>query len=583
MRTSLLAVLLFACTYHTIEPCPRMPLIISDSLPVQFWVNGEETFNEKDVCGMVKQDCFCQPFQCDDDFKVQFQSDAGLGYVLAVFAEDDSLVAQFDFEEINEGIYQVSFDLNSSPCDQKVKFVIQEVSSLGQTWTSFELAANGGWSGVAYGNGVFVTVRNSNLGDQVMISNDGEIWETRPGPTVAGVHAWTDVTFGNGLFVAVCAASVSGDHVMTSTDGETWVVRNTDDRDLYGVTYGEGLFVAIAQNGTGDRVITSPDGITWTLRSSAADLLWTDITYGEGLFVAVAYSGTGNRVMTSPDGIIWTSQTSAADNSWTSVSYGNGWFVAVSADGTNRVMRSNDGIIWTNHAAANNNNDWSDIAFGNGVFVAVAPKAGSSGSTDLIMTSTDGASWVSRTNPAQRDYSSVTYGEGYFIALSNSTLGSGTTNGAIKSYTDFTEVATSDCIDVRESHDCSILIEYENTSDFDGIAYEDGSPGPSFQLRIPAIFFEEENPQEQEDLELSNGVIVTLRQTIVEKRKLETGFMPNYMHRKLQKVLMHDSVYIDGDYWKKRDAYDTSPVKKYNLKTAEVLLTKYDSVEKNTI
>jgi hypothetical protein len=140
----------------------------------------------------------------------------------------------------------------------------------------------------------------------------------------------------------------------------------------------------------------------------------------------------------------------------------------------------------------------------------------------------------------------------------------------------------SDCISIADSHDCSILIEYTNSSNFDGLYY-DGSPGPTFQLRIPAVFFEEKNPQEQEDLELSNGRIITLRQTIVEKRLLETGYMPNYMHRKVQKVLMHETVSIDGDYWKKRDSYDDSPVKKYNLKRAEVLLTKYDSVEKNTI
>lgn len=556
-------------------------MTISDSIPVQFWVNGVETFNEKSVCGMIKEDCFCQPFQCDDEFRIQFQSDAGLGYVLAVIADDDSVIAQYDFEEITTGIYETNFILDGSPCDQKIKFIIQEVSSLGQTWSSFELMANGGWAGLTYGNGLFVTVRSSALGDQVMTSPDGEIWTTHSGPTVAGTHAWTDITFGDGLFVAVCATSVSGNHVMTSTDGTTWTVRTTSDRDLYGVAYGDGLFVAVSQSGTGDRVMTSPDGITWTLRASAADELWSGVEYGDGLFVAVGWSGS--CVMTSPDGITWTSRTAPAVNSWQNVAYGNGWFVAVSSDGTNRVMRSNDGITWTGHAATNNNNDWYDIAFGNGVFVAVATKFGSSGSTDLIMTSPDGASWTSRTNPAARDYFSVIYGEGYFVSVANSSFGSGTTNGAIKSYLTFTEVATSDCIDLRESHDCTVLIEYENTSDFDGINYEAGSPGPAFQLRIPAMFFEEENPQEQEDLELSNGVIVTLRQSIVEKRKLETGFMPNYMHRKLQKILMHDSVYIDGDYWKKRDSYDTNPVKKYNLKTASVLLTKYDSVEKNTI
>jgi hypothetical protein len=65
------------------------------------------------------------------------------------------------------------------------------------------------------------------------------------------------------------------------------------------VTYGNGLFVAVAYSGTGNRVMTSPDGITWTIRTSAADNDWAGVTYGNGLFVAVAHSGTGNRVMTS--------------------------------------------------------------------------------------------------------------------------------------------------------------------------------------------------------------------------------------------------------------------------------------------
>ena len=40
-------------------------------------------------------------------------------------------------------------------------------------------------------------------------------------------------------------------------------------------------------------------GIDWTIRTSAADNKWESVTYGNGLFVAVAYTGTGSRVMTS--------------------------------------------------------------------------------------------------------------------------------------------------------------------------------------------------------------------------------------------------------------------------------------------
>ena len=82
-------------------------------------------------------------------------------------------------------------------------------------------------------------------------------------------------------------------------------------------------------------------GITWTSRTSAADNSWQAITYGNGLFVAVAVTGTGNRVMTSPDGITWTIRTSAADNGWYGIAYGNGLFVAVAYSGSgDRVMSS---------------------------------------------------------------------------------------------------------------------------------------------------------------------------------------------------------------------------------------------------
>ncbi len=82
-------------------------------------------------------------------------------------------------------------------------------------------------------------------------------------------------------------------------------------------------------------------GSTWTLRASAADNYWFSVTFGNGLFVAVAGSGVGNRVMTSPDGIAWTLRASAADNYWTSIAFGNGLFVAVAITGAgNRVMTS---------------------------------------------------------------------------------------------------------------------------------------------------------------------------------------------------------------------------------------------------
>ena len=164
---------------------------------------------------------------------------------------------------------------------------------------------------------------------------------------------------------------------MTSTDGIIWISRNSAaDNNWNSVTYGNGLFVAVAASGLDYRVMTSPDGIVWTSRmlTLAPNNSWTSITYGNGLFVAVATTGTGDRVMTSTDGIIWISRNSAADNIWTSVTYGNGLFVAIAASGLdNRVMTSPDGIVWTSNTTAQApNNTWRSVTYSNGMFVAVS-------------------------------------------------------------------------------------------------------------------------------------------------------------------------------------------------------------------
>jgi hypothetical protein len=150
-------------------------------------------------------------------------------------------------------------------------------------------------------------------------------------------------------------------------------------------------------------------------------------------------------------------------------------------------------------------------------------------------------------------------------------------------------IPTTDCIDIRTAHDnCLTEIIYTNTKNFDGIEYEVGSPPPVFTKLIAGQFWKEDNPQEQEDSVLSNGVIVTRRSEIQEKTLLEIGFVPNYEHKKIQKILMHNSVQIEdvnGDltYWKKRDAYESENSNRYPLKKGQVWLTKYNSVEKNTI
>ena len=222
--------------------------------------------------------------------------------------------------------------------------------------------------------------------------------------TSAADYSWNSITYGNGLFVAV-ALSGTGDRVMTSPDGITWTIRTSAaDNSWRSVTYGNGLFVAVAGSGAGNRVMTSPDGISWTIRTSAANLTWQSVTYANGLFVAVAMSGTGDRVMTSPDGISWTQRVHAVDNQWNSVTYGNGLFVAVAASGTgDRVMTSPDGITWTIGTSAANLS-WRSVTYANGLFVAVA----STGAGNRVMTAVASTTPTAPSNLQLTQYTATT-------------------------------------------------------------------------------------------------------------------------------------------------------------------------------
>lgn len=235
-----------------------------------------------------------------------------------------------------------------------------------------------GWNSVTYGALTFVAVGS----DGIMNSTDGESWTERVDPA-NGV--WTSVAFGDGLFVAV---SLNGSDVITSPDGVTWTERTPAAIDDWqSVTYGNGLFVAIASAQSGGslpgRFMTSSDGINWTLRTpeTTGVTSWRSITYGNGLFVAVSQQGD---IEYSSDGINWNIATSSEDFAGlTSITYGNGVFLAVSSLGSRDVAFSSiDGDNWipantpsTSTGPFNSSVLLSSVTFGRGMFVAVADDA----------------------------------------------------------------------------------------------------------------------------------------------------------------------------------------------------------------
>lgn len=146
--------------------------------------------------------------------------------------------------------------------------------------------------------------------------------------------------------------------------------------------------------------------------------------------------------------------------------------------------------------------------------------------------------------------------------------------------------AFSDSVVISDDNsDCTSLIKFSNSSDFAGLVFQNASPNEIFNLRIPAVFFDENYPQEQEDLELSDDTIITLWSKIEGKKTMDIGFMPFYMHKKVQIILMMDNVSIDGIAYRLRDPYQITPPasKRSALRRASVVLSEKDFINRNLL
>ena len=212
------------------------------------------------------------------------------------------------------------------------------------------------------------------------------------------------------------SALITQDNVYDS--GYFWRQGQVPNNNVWtDVTYGNGLFVAIANTNTvtPNKIMTSPDGTNWTLRSVPVENNWVSITYGNGLFVAVANAGDGRRVLISSDTINWTA-INVPNANWNYVVYGNGGFVAIASGGIiqQRIMYSSDGITWTlNNSNLTFNREFRSIAYGNRLFFAVTDNA-------IFTSSNNGEAWQLRFSVTGGvTWNSIVYANGFFIAINN--------------------------------------------------------------------------------------------------------------------------------------------------------------------
>lgn len=248
------------------------------------------------------------------------------------------------------------------------------------------------------------------------------------------------ITYGNNMFIAVGDRSI-----LTSSDGVQWTERYPGGSATLGnVVYGNNIFVAVGSSlitdslpyYPADTILTSADGIAWTaigndkFDSSAGGI--SGVAYGGNTFVAIGKYGAGDdwsartdsKILTSSDGASW-DRIIWEDGNLAGIAYGNNIFVAIGGDGL--ILTSADGKKWTRRHSPDNY-DLRGISYGNNIFVAA-------GAQGVILTSSDGKKWTKRKTTASGSsyFYGVAYGSSTFVAVGSD----------ISDYTDHGVIMTS--------------------------------------------------------------------------------------------------------------------------------------------
>jgi hypothetical protein len=216
-------------------------------------------------------------------------------------------------------------------------------SSDGVAWTLRNSGTSQYLNEIAYGGGTFVVVGGTppNPGT-ILTSLDGEVWTEQSYP---GRGPFWGVAYGNNTFVAVGGDAI---HIMpnyyyhgiilASSDAATWrSVLEFNDRWLFDITYGDGIFVALPGP------LVSSDGFKWSEIDLTGSVWITAVTYGFGTFVAVGFKSPNpgemiGIILTSTDGVTWSERSVPGDELLHGIIYGNGTFIAVGGDG--KILQS---------------------------------------------------------------------------------------------------------------------------------------------------------------------------------------------------------------------------------------------------
>jgi len=260
------------------------------------------------------------------------------------------------------------------------------------TWTGSQLVAVGGDKftsrGPSLDDGMFFY-----QGGVILTSTDGMTWERQASGTDVDLHA-VDYESSSGRIITAGGNSslyaVNPDYgvILSSSDGVNWTSRESDENQIYRALASSGSQTVVVENsGT---IKSSTDLQHWGNRTNGSLNSVLDMVSTRDQVVAVGEKG---EVFTSQDGRSWASRNSGIKTSLWGITWTGSQLVAVGGEasvaGDGVILTSTDGLSWINRTPASSLGSLTDVTWTGSQLVAVGGKG-------LILTSPNGIDWTSR-------------------------------------------------------------------------------------------------------------------------------------------------------------------------------------------
>jgi hypothetical protein len=251
-------------------------------------------------------------------------------------------------------------------------------------------------SGIECSNGLLVVSTQSK--DAYFTSTNGVLWERKSIGKNVRLH---DVKYYNSRWVAV------GDSYGVLANTSVNLTSEWSSHTLgvsYGVIHHNNKLISVSEgmNSTSDNFQWAP------LNIIAPSGTFYSISKSSDIIVAVGKNGV---IQTSGDGVTWVPRTSNTTNDLLSVTWTGTRFLAIGEGG--HVLSSTD---WTGI-------HWFTIKVGvgriNGVTAASSGMFAATCNKGLVITSTDGNTWIARTPVTSSNLNAITHNGSLFVGVGN--------------------------------------------------------------------------------------------------------------------------------------------------------------------